>query len=277
MTYSNLFGLSSILAYIIATGLVLRSIFNENAKFGHKKPDPLHFLIPAAMASVLHAASLIEDFWCKQGMNFGFMSTASLVILIIVIILFTTALGKPVEKLGVMIFPLAALNQMLKLILPQQIHLIRETNAGMDVHILSSILAFSILNIAAIQAVLLALQDRQLHRHGSNRFIRSFPPLQTMESLLFQMIAAGLMLLTVSLASGLFFVQDLFAQHLAHKTILSIFAWILFAVLLIGRMVFGWRGKTAIRWTLGGFISLMLAYFGSKMVLEVLLHKTWTF
>ncbi|MGR9106095.1 MAG: cytochrome C assembly family protein [Gammaproteobacteria bacterium] len=210
-------------------------------------------------------------------MNFSFMSTASLVILLIVLILFTTALGKPVEKLGIVIFPLAVIIQLLKVSLPGQAHIIGEVGIGMDVHILSSILAYSLLNIAAIQAVLLALQDRQLHRHGSNRFIASFPPLQSMESLLFQMIGAGLILLTISLASGLLFVQDLFAQHLAHKTILSIFAWILFSMLLIGRIVFGWRGQTAIRWTLGGFISLMLAYFGSKLVLEIFLHKTWTF
>ena len=210
-------------------------------------------------------------------MNFSVMSTVSLVLLLVVVILFTTALAKPVDKLGIVIFPLAAIIQTLKLSLPQQVHIIRNVGIGMDFHILTSILAYSILNIAAIQAVLLALQDRQLHRHGSNPFIGSFPPLQTMESLLFQMIGAGFLLLTVSLASGLVFVQDLFAQHLAHKTILSIFAWIVFFVLLIGRMIFGWRGQTAIRWTLGGFISLMLAYFGSKMVLEILLHKTWTF
>ncbi|MCI0666526.1 MAG: cytochrome c biogenesis protein CcsA [Methylococcaceae bacterium] len=277
MAYSNLIGILSIMVYVIATVLVSRSIINKHPESGHKKPKPLHFLLPAGIAAVLHAASLSEDFWNRQGMNFSFMSSASLVVLLIVVIVFTTALGKPVEKLGIVIFPLAALIQTCKLSLPQQMHIIRETSVGMDIHILSSILAYSILNIAAIQAVLLAFQDRQLHHHRSNPFISSFPPLQTMESLLFQMIGAGLLLLTISLASGLLFVQDLFAQHLAHKTVLSMFAWILFLVLLIGRMVFGWRGQTAIRWTLGGFISLMLAYFGSKMVLEIILHKTWTF
>lgn len=272
--YSNFFSISSILVYAIATGLVLRSIFNPQVELEHNKPNPLYFLVPAGIAGLFHAGSLVEDFWNKQGMNFSFMSTASLVILLIVIILLTTALNKPVEKLGIVVFPLAALIQLLKLSLPQQTHLIQEISTGMEIHILSSILAYSILNIAAIQAVLLAFQDRQLHHHGSNLLIASFPPLQTMESLLFQMIGAGLLLLTISLISGLIFVQDLFVQHLAHKTILSIFAWILFFVLLVGRLVYGWRGQTAIRWTLGGFISLMLAYFGSKMVLEIILERT---
>lgn len=274
MGYSNVFSLSSILVYAIATALVLRSVFSPQAAVSEHKPNSLSFLVPAGIAALLHTASLFEDFWNRHGMNFSLMSTASLVILIIVIILLTTAINKPVEKLGIVIFPLAAFIQILKLSLPQQTHLIEEISGGMEIHILSSILAYSILNIAAIQAVLLAFQDRQLHRHGNNPLITSLPPLQTMESLLFQMIGAGLILLTVSLTSGMLYVQDLFAQHLAHKTILSIFAWVLFFVLLIGRVIYGWRGQIAIRWTLGGFISLMLAYFGSKMVLEIILERT---
>lgn len=277
MNYSNAFGIASILVYLIASGSLVRTISGKHPEIGQKKPQALLLLLPGASAGLLHAASLVDDFWNRAGMNFSFMSTASLVILLIVMILFTTAAGKPVEKLAIVIFPLAALVQILKLSLPRQNHYIHEVGLGMDVHILASILAYSILNIAAIQALLLALQDRQLHRHTSNHFIGTLPPLQTMEALLFQMIGAGLILLSISLASGLLFVQDLFVQHLVHKTVLSIFAWILFAMLLFGRIVFGWRGQTAIRWTLGGFISLMLAYFGSKMVLEIILHKSWTF
>lgn len=94
-----------------------------------------------------------------------------------------------------------------------------------------------------------------------------------METLLFQLIGVGFGLLSVSLLSGLMFLENLFTQHLAHKTVLSILAWIVFAVLLWGRAYRGWRGQVAIRWTLGGFFSLMLAYFGSKMVLEIILDR----
>jgi len=96
-----------------------------------------------------------------------------------------------------------------------------------------------------------------------------------MEHFLFQLIAAGFALLTLALFTGLIFVQNLFAQHLVHKTVLSLLAWLVFAVLLWGRWRFGWRGRTAIRWTLGGFASLMLAYFGSKLVLELILGRHW--
>ncbi|MGH8472324.1 MAG: cytochrome C assembly family protein, partial [Gammaproteobacteria bacterium] len=99
------------------------------------------------------------------------------------------------------------------------------------------------------------------------------PPLQTLEGLMFQHIGAGFFLLSLSLMSGMMFLNDIFAQHLVHKTVLSLVAWLVFAVLLFGRWRYGWRGRTAIRCTLGGFASLMLAYFGSKVVLELILHR----
>ena len=101
------------------------------------------------------------------------------------------------------------------------------------------------------------------------------PALQTQESLLFQSLGLGFFLLSLSLVSGVMFVDDLLAQHLAHKTILSIATWLVFAVLLWGRWRHGWRGRTATRWTLWGFALLALAYFGSKVVLEMVLGRTW--
>jgi ABC-type uncharacterized transport system permease subunit len=79
--------------------------------------------------------------------------------------------------------------------------------------------------------------------------------------------------LTISLISGFIFIENLFAQHLVHKTVLSILAWLIFSSLLLGRSLYGWRGQIAIQWTLIGFVSLLLAYFGSKLVLELILHR----
>jgi ABC-type uncharacterized transport system permease subunit len=112
------------------------------------------------------------------------------------------------------------------------------------------------------------LHNRQLlHR------LNLLPPLQTLEFLMFQCIGLGFFLLSLSLISGFIFLDDLFAQHLAHKTILSIIAWIVIAILLWGRYYSGWRGRTAIRYVFTSFILLMLAYFGSKVVLELILHR----
>jgi len=94
-----------------------------------------------------------------------------------------------------------------------------------------------------------------------------------MESLLFQMIGLGFFLLSLSLITGVIYLDNMFEQRVAHKTILSIVAWFVFAILLWGRWKFGWRSLTAVRWTLGGFLTLVLAYFGSKWVIEILLHR----
>jgi ABC-type uncharacterized transport system permease subunit len=133
-------------------------------------------------------------------------------------------------------------------------------------------LAYSMLTLASGQAILTAIQSTQLRRRPGG-FVRTLPPLQTMEALLFEMIGLGFVLLTVALVSGFHYLEDMFAQHLVHKTALSIVAWIVFATLLWGRFRFGWRGRTALRWTLIGFAVLMLAYFGSKAVIELILHR----
>ena len=170
------------------------------------------------------------------------------------------------------VFPLAALILILSLYFPSQEHISQAYDWQMNTHILSSILAFSLLSIAALQAIFLAIQEQQLRQHPPNKLILSLPSLQSMEILLFQLISTGIILLTLSLASGFFFIENLFAQHLVHKTILSILAWLIFSALLFGRVRYGWRGQTATQWTLIGFTFLLLAYFGSKMVLELILN-----
>ena len=124
-----------------------------------------------------------------------------------------------------------------------------------------------------LQALLLAVQERHLHNRQPGGFVRALPPLQTMESLLFEMITAGMILLTIALATGFLFLENMFAQQLGHKTILSIMAWCVFATLLYGRYKFGWRGRKALKWTLAGFIVLLLAYFGQKAVIELILQR----
>ena len=135
-----------------------------------------------------------------------------------------------------------------------------------------SIFAYCLLTIAALQALILALQERQIsNKHPST--IMKLPPLQVMETLLIQIITIGFFMLSLSLITGLMFIQDIFAQHLVHKTVLSIIAWAVFGILLWGHWAAGWRGKKLISWTMGGFICLMLAYFGSKLVLEIILKR----
>jgi len=263
--YTTPVGIFSILSYTIATLLIVKEIFGARQ---HRNSIQLAWL-----GAGLHSAYTVLNIQNHEGFNFSFFSTAALAALVISLLLLFAALDKPVAKLGVLIFPVAAAMLALDIIYPTKPHPLINHNWQMSTHILTSILAFSLLNIAALQAILLAIQDQQLRHHHPKRFMLALPPLQAMESLLFQMIATGLLFFTASLVSGFFFIEDLFAQHLVHKTVLSILAWIIFSALLFGRIRYGWRGQSAIQWTLIGFTSLLLAYFGSKLVLELILKK----
>lgn len=255
----------SIGTYLASTVLIIRH-FNESKI----QRTSLYLAWIAVFTQLLFKAIIFQK---NDGFNFGFFSTGSLIAMIVALLLLIAALNKPVEKLGIVIFPIAAGMMALELNFTDKTQLLSSYNWTMSMHILTSIIAFSLLNIAALQAILLAIQDQQLKRHPPKYFIKSLPPLQTMEALLFQMLGTGLVFLTISLISGFLFIEDLFAQHLVHKTVLSLLAWVIFTGLLIGRSRYGWRGQTAIRWTLIGFILLLLAYFGSKLVLELILHR----
>ena len=234
---------------------------------------PRKSLLFAWLATGLH--TLYIGLLCQQqnGFSFDVLSVASLNILGVVLVLLLTAITKPVEKLGLVLFPLAAIILGLEAIIRPLPRLFPVHTGAMAVHILTSVLAFSLLTIAALQAILLAVQNCQLKRHPPTRFILLLPSLQTMETLLFQMITAGVLALTVSLGTGFLFLHDLFAQHLVHKTVLSLLAWAIFCAILIGRMRYGWRGRVAVNWILAGFLLLLLGYFGSKFVLELILAK----
>jgi len=259
----TLLGSIASLAYLGSSLLIFREI--------KKNSRNLYSLYIAWLAVAFHIAFHVENLFQYGNIIFSFFNSASIVSLLVALMLLIAAIGKPVEKLGIAVFPLAAIMLSCNMIFPDNSQAIQTYDWKMHTHILSSIIAFSLLNIAAFQAILLATQDHQLRKHKPKWFIQSLPPLQTMESLLFQMIMMGTVFLSISLISGFIFVEDLFVQHLGHKTILSILAWIIFGGLLTGRSLFGWRGQTAMRWTLFGFVALLLAYFGSKLVYEFIL------
>ena len=145
----------------------------------------------------------------------------------------------------------------------------------MQAHIAISVVAYTLLSVGSLIAVLIYFQDRALRRRSLAAWLRVLPLLETMEQVLFTTIHAGVVLLTLSVFSGLVFVDNVFAQHLVHKTVLSIIALVVFGILLLGRWRFGWRGRKAIQWTLAGYAILVLGYFGSRVVLEVLLSRQW--
>lgn len=201
------------------------------------------------------------------------LSTSAIVAgAVAVLLLIVVSLFKPVLNAAVGLFPLAGAALLLATGLPSP-ERTGGLTPGIALHALSSVLAFAVLAIAAAQAVLLGLQNQALRHHHTRGIVQALPPLTTMERILFELIWAGMALLTMSIASGFLFVENMFAQHLAHKTILSLAAWMIFSVLLFSHHRLGWRGMRAVRWTLGGCAVLLLAYFGSKFVLEVVLNR----
>ncbi len=266
--HTQIFGILAVLLYLATSFLLARRLARgldsaRTAKWG---------MLGLGLAGVsLHAGTLYPLMFTVSGLNLGFFNAASLVTLFMALLLLLAAMSRPVENLGIVLLPLAALSIALLFAYPGQHILTDDLSWRLDIHIVLSVLAYSLLALASLQALVLAFQDYQLRNRHPGGLVRALPPLQVMEGLLFQMIGTGFALLSLALLSGIFFLEDIFAQHLVHKTVLSIAAWLVFAVLLWGRRRFGWRGRMAIRWTLGGFVALMLAYFGSKLVLELLL------
>jgi ABC-type uncharacterized transport system permease subunit len=181
------------------------------------------------------------------------------------------AIGR-MAALGVLVFPLAAL-----------------TLAGhhgyghvrsdvldwrLQLHAWFALLAYATLAIAALLALTLWLQERALRRREFHVWLRALPPLVELETLLFRTIAVGFVLLSATLLTGVLFVENLLAQHLVHKTVLSVLSWLVFGGLLLGRWRHGWRGVTAVKWTLIAMALLLLAFFGSAFVRELLLGRT---
>ena len=140
-------------------------------------------------------------------------------------------------------------------------------------HIFSALIATGFLMLAAFQAALVTMADRKLRRHPT-RIPAYFPPLQSLEQLLFQFIVLGFLLMSTSLFVAFLFLSEDIVNQPLHKRIFSISAWITFAALLIGHRFWGWRGIIAAKWTIIGFILLSLGYFGSKIVLELILGQS---
>lgn len=228
------------------------------------------FYAAAVTALCLHGFSVYTLIDTADGFNFGFFRVASLIFWVINITVLASSIKLPVHPLLPPLFAMTAMGIACS-ILAEDTYTPHALGYPIAIHILLSILAYSILTIAVVQALALALQNRLLKNHNMDDSMAFLPPLQTMESLLFEMLWAGTTLLALSIISGLFFLDDILAQHLAHKMFFSLAALSVYCVLLWGRHVHGWRGKRAIRWTLGGFIALMLAYFGTKLVLEFLI------
>jgi len=224
----------------------------------------------AGVALAFHSWVVMSQTGWPDSLRLPFFTALAVTAIGVVLLQLVLCLRQPADYLGIAIYPLAAVA-----LLASQASGEGQTIQGhaIQVHVLLSVLAYAVLSLAAAQAGLVSIQRHFLSRHRPGGFMRALPPLETTERLLFALLSAGFALLTLSLASGFFYLEDMFAQDLVHKTVLSCAAWAIFGVLLFGRWRFGWRGRRAVHLTLGGFGVLILAYFGSKLVLELILER----
>ena len=225
------------------------------------------------VALALQGVGLYDGLFAAGGMRFSFSFALSLMLWLAVVIYWLESFRSRMDGLQPMVLPLAALYAASPAVFPQ-VHVIAHAYAwSFKLHFLAAMLAYSLFTLAALHAVFMGFVERKLHQKALNRHFSSLPPILTMEALLFRMIVIAFSLLTIALGSGVMFSEAIFGKALVldHKTLFAFTSWGIFAALLIGRRIYGWRGRIALRWTLAGFLVLLLAYIGSRFVSEVLL------
>lgn len=225
----------------------------------------------AAFAIALHGFIVQNLMFTKVGLDLSLASVLTLLAIVTNGLVWISSLSKPLHNLYLALFPISIVTIVFAINSPSN-EPIFVASSGVQAHILLSVLAYSCLAIAALQALLCGYQNWQLKHKHQNTFMRTLPPLETMETLLFQIIWTGEIILTLSLISGFLVFDNLFAQQLSHKVAFSLFAWLVYACLLFGRQYYGWRGHRAINWSWIGFFAIILGYIGSKFVIEYLLQ-----
>jgi ABC-type uncharacterized transport system permease subunit len=242
-----------------------------SARTGSRTLEQLAILVPL----LLHAVLLYDSLFAADGMHLGVGNAVSVIVWLTVAIYWLGNLFYNVEALQAMVLPVAAVCALLPVLLPAARALPNTELAAFKMHLLIAMLAYSLFTIASLHVLLMALLERRLHDGALPVALQKLPPLLTMETLLFRIITAGFVLLTLTLATGVLFSEELLgkAMRFNHKTVFGILSWLIFGALLGGRWLYGWRGRVAVRWTLTGFLMLVLAYVGSKFVLEVILGK----
>lgn len=227
-------------------------------------------LLPLA----LHGWALYRGTFSGE-LRFGFAQALSVMMFLGIALYWVESLFYDLEGMLPLVLPLAAIAAPLPALFPGLPSSAAHAQATeFRLHLALAMVAYSLFVIALLHATLMAVVERGLHQKHAG-LSAGLPPLLTLEQLLFRVIGAAFVFLTLTLATGIVFSEQVFGRALPfdHKTVFAILSWLTFGLLLAGRWRFGWRGRTALRWTLTGFLLLLFAYVGSRFVLEVLLHR----
>jgi ABC-type uncharacterized transport system permease subunit len=233
---------------------------------------------------VIHGVQLHDSVFTPEGFVFGFAQDLSLIAWVGLAFYWFQSWFLPISSLRWMALVFALVCSLLPALFPGTLISPKAvSDPWFKGHFVVATVSVGLLSLAAMHAMLMSIQDRALHRQlaivpnsRAAHWLEDLPPLMTMESLLFNLLYVGFALLSLTVFSGLLFSQTLFGKPLVfdHKTIFALVSWFLFAGLLIARWRVGLRGRSAIRWVLSAYTALLLAYVGSRFVVEVILQRT---
>lgn len=227
------------------------------------------------IAILVHGGGIYFNLFADGAMRFSFGLALSLMLWLAVLIYWLESFHAKMDGLQPMVLPLAAACALIPVLFPNVRAVAHADSWGFRLHFMAAMLAYSLFTLSALHAVFMSYAERKLHQRALTKSLASLPPLLTMEALLFRMIVIAFVLLTVALITGSVYSEEIFGKPLSfdHKTLFAFISWGIFAALLVGRHAWGWRGRTAVRWTMAGFMVLLLAYIGSRFVLEVVLDR----
>jgi ABC-type uncharacterized transport system permease subunit len=263
------------LAYAVLAVHFWRSLWRAALPAGGGSAVRLWERAALAAAVALHVYVLGSDMLANGDFRFGFAHALSLMVLLALVFYGVESLLYPLDSMPALVLPLAALAAPLPAFFGGTVMTGMAVAPAFVAHVGIAMGAYAFIAIAAVHATLMALMERRLQAPGRRTPLAGLPPLLTMERLLFQMLFAGFVLLTLTLASGAIFAEEIFGRALRfdHKTVFGLIAWLIFAVLLLGRHAYGWRGRAALNGTFAGFGMLLLAYIGTRFVVEVVLNR----
>lgn len=235
----------------------------------HQKRADKGVWMLCTVALALHGSAILRSHHLF-GVDFGLYHIASLIFLVMAILSLLLMITRPLQVLIVVMLPLAALAAMVSALAPPG-GTDNVLGLGLLAHIALSVISYGLLTLTAIQALFVILQNNRLKHHQTRGLIRALPPLQRMEDMFFELLAAGTLVLGGAVIAGAVFIADLFAQHLVHKTVFTLLSLAVYVLVVVGHQRQGWRIRTAVILQWLAYSLLALGFFGSKIVLEFLL------
>ncbi|HKE42745.1 MAG TPA: cytochrome c biogenesis protein CcsA [Casimicrobiaceae bacterium] len=228
-----------------------------------------------ALAIAGHAVLVVQAIFTTEGLDLSLANALSAVAGLVALFAWLGTLSQALPGVAPVALPVAAVGALLPAAFANPHRFSFTTEPWAALHIAVALTGYALLIVAAFQALVLMGLEKRLHRGLPEPAGEGLPPLLTLERFLFRLVGAGYVLLTLTLASGVLFSEQLFGRALTftHKNVFSVLSWLVFGGVLYGRHRYGWRGRKALKGILAGSVLLLLAYIGSKFVLEVILKR----